>query len=51
MRKSMFTGAKIVAIPREPDAGMDVAELLRKHGNSRPTLYLWKQEFGGASVP
>ena len=30
---------------------MAVAELLRKHGISRPTFYHWKQKFGGAGVP
>lgn len=28
-----------------------MAEVLREHGISRPTLYLWKQKYGGAGVP
>jgi hypothetical protein len=43
--------AEAQAILREAEAGMAVAELLRKHGISRPTFYLWKQKFGGAGVP
>ena len=42
MRKSKFSEAQIVAILREGEAGVPVAEILRKHGISRPTFYLWK---------
>ena len=51
MRRSKFTDAQIVAIMREAEPGMAVAELLRTHGISRPTLYRWEQKFGGAGVP
>jgi putative transposase len=51
MRKSKFTDAQIVAILHEAEAGMAVAQLLRRHGISRPMFVLWKQQFGGAGVP
>jgi putative transposase len=51
MRKSRFTESQIVAILKEGEAGVPVAEILRKHGISRPTYFHGKSKFGGASVP
>ena len=51
MRKSKFSEAQIVTILREGAAGVPVADLLRKHGFSGPTFYLWRQKYGGAGVP
>jgi putative transposase len=51
MRKSRFTESQIVAILKEGEAGVPVAEILRKHGISRPTYFNWKSKYGGASVP
>ena len=36
MKKSKFSEAQVVAILREGEAGVPIAEILRKHGISRP---------------
>jgi len=51
MRKSKFSEAQIVAILQEAEAGLPVAEVIRKHGISRPTYFAWKAKYGGTSVP
>ena len=50
MRKSRFTESQIVAVLKEGEAGVAVAEILRTHGISRPTYFAWKSKYGGASV-
>ena len=47
MKKSRFTESQIVAILKEADAGMKVAELCRKHSISDATYYKWKSRYGG----
>ena len=51
MRKSKFTEAQIVAVLQEGEAGVPVADILRKHGISRPTYFNWKSKYGGTTVP
>jgi len=50
MKKSKFSESQIVAILKEGEAGVPVAQILRKHGISHGTYYVWKSKYGGASV-
>lgn len=50
MRKSKFSESQIVAILKEGEAGLPVAEVCRKHGISAPTYYAWKSKYAGATV-
>jgi putative transposase len=50
MKRSRFSESQIVAILKEADAGLKVAEICRKHGISQPTYYNWKSKYGGMSA-
>lgn len=50
MKKSRFTESQIVAVLKEGEAGVPVADIIRKHGISRPTYFLWRSKYGGATV-
>ena len=50
MKKSKFTDSQIVAILAEGEAGVPVAQILRKHAISQATYYNWKSKYGGTSV-
>jgi len=50
MKKSRFTESQIVAVLKEGEAGVPVAELCRKHGISNATYYNWKSKYAGVQV-
>ena len=50
MKRSRFTESQIVAVLKEGEAGMPVAELCRKHGISNATYYQWKSKYAGVQV-
>ncbi len=50
MKRNRFTESQIVAVLKEGEAGMPVAELCRKHGVSNATYYQWKSKYAGVQV-
>jgi len=50
MKKTKFSESQIVAILQEGEAGLPVAQILRKYGISQATYYSWKSKYGGVSV-
>jgi putative transposase len=50
MRKSRFTESQILAVLKAGEAGTPVAEIIRKHGISRNTYFIWKSKYAGATI-
>ena len=49
--KKRFSEEQIIGFLKEVDAGIPVKELCRKRGFSEASYYLWRNKFGGMSVP
>jgi putative transposase len=47
VKKSRFSEEKIIAVLKQAEAGVKVAELVRKLGISEATFYNWKARYGG----
>lgn len=47
MKKSKFSDAQIIAILKQAEEGIPVAELCREHGISTATLYNWRSKYSG----
>ena len=50
MKRKRFSDEQIIAILKEHEAGVGVADLCRKHGMSSASLYGWKAKYGGMEV-
>jgi putative transposase len=50
MKRKRFAEEQIIAILKEHESGVPVAELCRKHGVSDASIYKWKAKFGGMEV-
>jgi len=50
MRTSRFTESQILAVLKDGEAGMPIAEIISKHGISRNTYFAWKSKYAGATV-
>mgnify|MGYP005737908223 CR=1 FL=1 len=47
MRKSRYSDSQILAILKQNEEGVAVADLCREHGMSQAMFYKWRSKFGG----
>ena len=50
MVRRRYTEEQIIAVLREGEAGVKVADLCRKYGMSDATYYNWKAKYAGLTV-
>ena len=49
--KKRYSEEQIIGFLGEAEAGLPIKELCRRHGFSEGSFYLWRNKFGGMSVP
>lgn len=47
MKRKRFAVEQIVAVLKEAEAGLPVADLIRRIGISEQTFYRWKKQYAG----
>ena len=47
MKKSRFTDSQIMAILKQHETGVSVADLAREYGCSTAMIYQWRSKYGG----
>lgn len=50
MKGKRYSEEQIIRILAEAEAGMKVADVIRKHGIAEGTFYRWKSKYGGLTV-
>ena len=50
MRKGRFSEEQIIGILQEAERTGKSGEVIRRHGISRQTFYVWRRKFGGLEV-
>ena len=50
MKKKRFSVEQIVAILKQAELGIPIAELIRQVGISEQTFYRWKKKYSGLEV-
>ncbi len=47
MKTSRYSDSQIMAILKQNESGIPVADLCREHGMSQASFYKWKAKYGG----
>ncbi len=47
MKQSKYSEPQILAILRQAEGGLPVAQLCREHGMSNASFYKWRAKYGG----
>ena len=50
MREKRFSVEQMIAVLKQAEVGVPVAELIRKAGISEQTFYRWKSKYAGLEV-
>jgi putative transposase len=50
VKRQRYTEEQIIGILKEAEAGVPLADLVRKHGISSASFYAWRKKYGGMEV-
>ena len=50
VKRHRYTEEQIIGILKEAEAGVPLADLVRKHGISSASFYAWRKKYGGMEV-
>jgi putative transposase len=50
VKRQRYSEEQIIGILKEAEAGVPLADLVRKHGISSASFYAWRKKYGGMEV-